>query len=138
MEIEFFNVEVDLPQFNHILVKEWFEEIIKHNKKKVGEINVIFCNDAYILKTNKQYLGHNYFTDIITFNYSSPSIISGDLFISLDTVKSNSHIFNTQHQNELFRVMVHGVLHLLGWDDKNDEEASEMRRLEDFWLKKFF
>ncbi len=138
MEIEFFNVEVDLPQFNHILVKEWFEEIIIHNKKKVGEINVIFCNDAYILKTNKQYLGHNYFTDIITFNYSSPSIISGDLFISLDTVKSNSYIFKTQFQNELYRVMVHGVLHLLGWDDKSEDEATEMRKIEDFWLKKFF
>ncbi|ASB49062.1 rRNA maturation RNase YbeY [Alkalitalea saponilacus] len=136
MDIHFFNEDVDLPQLNYNQISVWLKEVIESYLKSCGSISVIFCNDDYILNINKQFLDHDYYTDIITFNYSSPKVISGDLFISLDTVKSNSEIYHTEFLHELCRVIVHGILHLLGQDDKTDVQSNEMRKNEDFWLDK--
>ncbi|TCO10970.1 rRNA maturation RNase YbeY [Natronoflexus pectinivorans] len=136
MDIHFFNEDVDLPELNYNQITIWLKEVIESYLKSCGSISVIFCNDDYILNINKQFLDHDYYTDIITFNYSSPKVISGDLFISLDTVRSNSDIYHTEYFHELCRVIVHGVLHLLGQDDKTDEQSREMRKNEDLWLEK--
>jgi probable rRNA maturation factor len=135
--IEYFSEDTTLPQLNYPLVSKWLLEIIEAKLMGCGSLSVIFCSDKYLLKINQQYLNHDYHTDIITFNYSSKRIISGDLFISTDTVKSNAHFFNVGFSQELTRVIFHGVLHLLGWNDHLDSEKVEMRRLEDFWLQKF-
>lgn len=135
MAINFFNQDVDLPALDYQVVENWLRIVIASGEKLVGNISVVFCSDNYILQINKQFLNHDYFTDIITFNYSSKKVISGDLFISVDTVKSNSLIFNSSL--ELLRVIVHGILHLLGYDDKLESDKIVMRESEDFWLEKF-
>ena len=99
--------------------------------KKMGDITYIFCSDTEILRINQFYLKHDYYTDIITFDYSEDNILSGDLFISLDTVKTNSLKFKTGFDNELRRVMIHGILHLCGYKDKASEEKKIMRAKED-------
>jgi rRNA maturation RNase YbeY len=98
--------------------------------KRVGEIAYIFCSDEEILRINRQYLQHDYYTDIITFDYSEDDVISGDLFISLETVKSNSEQFKTEYSEELARVMIHGVLHLCGFKDKTPKDEKIMREKE--------
>lgn len=113
----------------------WLKRVAQEEKRSVGDINVIFCSDAYILELNNKYLNHNYFTDIITFDYCVGNMLSGDLFISVDTVKENSLFYNTSFEEELFRVIVHGVLHLIGYDDHTEEEKKIMRFKEDFYLQ---
>jgi len=100
----------------------------------IDTISVIFCSDDYLLSVNKEYLNHDYYTDIITFDYSVDTEISGDLFISIDRVKENSTEFNVPFLNELHRVLVHGVLHLCGYGDKSPVEETLMRSKEDFYL----
>lgn len=119
-------------------VASWVKRIAQRHNKIVGELSIIFVNDSFILSINKQYLNHNYFTDIITFDYSVKNFIEGDIFISIDTVKSNSEKFCTSFNNELLRVIAHGVLHLLGFKDKEMEEQEEMRRNEDLAIKLFY
>jgi probable rRNA maturation factor len=99
-------------------------------RKTIGEITYIFCDDDKILEVNRQYLNHDYYTDIITFDYSDGDKISGDIFISLDTVKSNSQMYTTDYQEELFRVIIHGVLHLCGLSDSSEDEKKKMRDAE--------
>lgn len=106
-------------------------------EKKTGDIAYIFCSDERILEINKQYLQHDYYTDIITFDYSEDNIISGDIFISIDTVKSNSLDFGSDFETELLRVIIHGILHLCGQDDKSPELRMEMTRKENEALAKF-
>ena len=100
----------------------------------VGGMALVFCSDLYILEINKQFLNHDYYTDIITFDYSESSILSGDLIVSLDTVRTNSLSFSTEFNQELFRVLIHGFLHLCGLGDKTDEEILLMRNRESFYL----
>lgn len=119
------------------LVSAWIESCIKGEKKRVGEIAIIFCSDDYVLETNRQYLQHDYFTDIITFDYSEGKVLSGDLIISIDTVKSNARELKQKFHTELLRVMIHGVLHLVGYGDKSEEESIVMREREDFWIARF-
>ena len=107
--------------------------IISENRKH-GEISIILCSDKYLLNINIEYLKHNYYTDIITFNYVEGNTISGDLFISIDRVKENSEQFNTSFTRELYRVIFHGLLHLAGYNDKTDEEKKIMRGKEDLYL----
>ena len=106
----------------------------------MGDLNYIFCNDDRILEVNKEFLGHDYYTDIITFDYSEPGRVSGDMFISLDTVLSNSSKFHTSYEKELMRVIIHGVLHLCGINDKGPGERAVMEAAEekalDMWYKK--
>lgn len=132
--IEYFSEEVSMPDFNQADVNDWIATIIENHKKELGEITVIFCSDDYILKVNREYLSHDYFTDIITFDYCEGSLVNGDLFISLDTVLDNSKDFETGYDNELMRVIIHGVLHLIGFNDKTDTEQEEMTRQENISL----
>lgn len=118
-------------------VRSWLSSVISSNGKELGEIGVIICSDEYLLSVNNQYLDHDYYTDIITFDYTDKDIIGGDLFISYDRVKENAKQEGVIIQQELNRVMVHGVLHLLGLRDKTKDEAKTMRAAEDAALKMF-
>ena len=103
--------------------------------KKLGDVNVIFCSDNYILDINLKYLQHDYYTDIITFDYCEGDRLSGDLFISIDSVRENSEFYKTEFADELNRVIVHGLLHLIGYDDHSEEDIATMRSKEDYYLK---
>lgn len=109
----------------------WIKDIASKHGKTIGEIAYVFCDDAKILEVNRLYLGHDYYTDIITFDYCEDDKLSGDIFISLDTVKSNSATYGTEYYDELTRVIIHGILHLCGYKDKSDDESRAMRALED-------
>ena len=113
-----------------LITKQWLKTVAGSEMKKLGDISIIFCSDNYILDTNIKYLQHDYFTDIITFDYCEGSTISGELIICPSVVNSNSKDFNTTFENELHRVIIHGVLHLLGYKDSTTEEQSEMRSQE--------
>lgn len=112
-------------------IKEWIKSQIILNGFKVGSVTYIFCNDTEILEINKQYLNHDYFTDIITFNYNENHLISGDIFISVDTVRSNAIEYGVSFNEELFRVIIHGVLHLIGFDDTTEQLQEIMTQKED-------
>ena len=116
------------------LNNKWLRLVAESEIRRVGQINIIFCSDNYILDVNQQYLQHDYFTDIITFDYCEGDRLSGDLFISVDTVRENSVEYGTEFDDELNRVIVHGVLHLIGYDDHNDSDIAEMRKKEDYYL----
>jgi len=121
---------LELPKIKQRETSIWIKEVAHLNNKNVDEIAYIFCSDEKILEINNQYLQHDYYTDIITFDYSEGDSISGDLFISLDTVKSNSEKFDTPYNEELYRVIIHGILHLCGYNDKTPEEEKHMREKE--------
>ena len=116
---------------------EWIKKITIEYGKKLSKINYIFCSDKRILEINMQYLLHDYYTDIITFDYSVANIISGDIFISIDTINSNAVKFNVSFEKEILRIIIHGLLHLCGQNDKTDDEAIEMTRKENNALSKF-
>ena len=133
-EILFYR-KADYPSFfSDKLICKWIEVIAGHYNKSVGAINFIFCDDDYILAVNRQYLKHDYYTDVITFDYCEGDVLSGDVFISLDTVKSNSEMFSTFFENEFCRVICHSVLHLIGFKDKTDVDSKEMRKNENICL----
>lgn len=112
----------------------WLKTVAESEVRRVGDINIIFCSDNYILDINQKYLQHDYFTDIITFDYCEGNKLSGDLFISIDTVKANAEEYGEGFERELNRVMVHGVLHLIGYDDHSDSDQAEMRSKENYYL----
>ena len=112
-------------------VQKWLSEVILRRGKSVGNINYLFCDDEYLLGVNRQYLDHDTYTDIITFDYVAGGLISGDILISYERVGENAAKFGVPFEQELHRVIVHGVLHLLGQGDKSDEESAQMRRLEE-------
>lgn len=103
--------------------------------RKIKDINIIFCSDNYILDVNMKYLQHDYFTDVITFDYCEKNLLSGDLFISVDSVRENSVFYNTEFEDELHRVIVHGLLHLIGYDDHTEEDIKVMREKENYYLE---
>ena len=115
-------------------IKNWLKEIVVSEKKKVGDINYIFCSKHYMKKINNNYLSKNYETDVISFDFTDDNKISGDIYISSETVKKNSIIFNVDFNNELKRVMVHGLLHLLNYNDKSKQELKIMREKENFYI----
>jgi len=115
----------------------WISRVMETEGAHLGNINYIFCEDEYLLKINQKHLNHNTFTDIITFDYSKGQVISGDIFISIDRVKENADIFNKTFQEELLRVMAHGILHLLGYNDKTNDEVLVMRNKEEEKIKLF-
>lgn len=121
--------------FSDKLICKWLSVIASHYNYSLGSINFIFCDDEYILSVNRQYLNHDYYTDVITFDYCEVNVLSGDVFISLDTVKSNAELFQTTFENELNRVICHAVLHLIGFKDKTDLDSKEMRCNEDICLE---
>lgn len=135
--IQFVTENVKFPLPNKNLTKKWIKLVIETYQKKVGDICIIFCDDEYLININRQYLNHDYYTDIITFDYVEGNKISGDLFISLDTVKSNSVKFSENFEMEAKRVIIHGILHLLGLKDKTESEELVMRSAENQALELF-
>ena len=115
-------------------MEKWIKKALKHFKYKKAELGVIFCDDNYLKKINVKYLNHDFFTDVISFDYSENKIIKGDVFVSVDRVKENASTFGVSFNDELFRVIIHGVLHLCGFNDKTVEEKKEMRKQENFFL----
>lgn len=130
MAILFDAEDVKLPSLKKRIVSKWIKDVAACYDKKVGEVSYLFCSDEKILEINNQYLQHDYFTDIITFDYTEENIINGDLFISLDTVRSNAEKFGTLYQDELYRVIIHGILHLCGINDKGPGEQEHMTECE--------
>ena len=133
--IRFFNKDIKF-QFKHKMVlKKWIKNVVEQYSCKVGDINIILCNDPYILEINNQFLSHNYYTDIITFDYSEENIINGELYISIDTVRENAIEYSQEFPDELNRVIIHGILHLCGLDDHCEEDIKEMREAENAALE---
>ncbi|WP_010662250.1 rRNA maturation RNase YbeY [Marinilabilia salmonicolor] len=127
-----YDIEYHLP--NTGIIIEWISEVIENNGFRVGDINYLFCSDGYILESNKKFLSHNYLTDIITFDYSTKRKISGDVLISIPTVSVNAERFGVTFHNEVLRVIIHGVLHLIGYNDHSVEEKEAMRNAENLAL----
>jgi len=134
MSIKFYTEAIKFTLADKKKVKHWITETIKAEKKIPGKINYIFCSDDYLLALNRNYLKHDTYTDIITFDYVTAQNISGDIFISIDRIKENASKFNTNFIEELQRVIIHGILHLLGYKDKTPKEKNTMRWKEDFYI----
>lgn len=131
-----FEEDVQPVKYNFTKLRKWIKSVAADYDKQVGNVCYLFCNDERILEVNRQYLQHDYYTDIITFDYCEDNIISGDMFISLDTVRSNAEQYGEDFQQEFLRVVIHGILHLCGQDDKTDETQEEMTRKENLALAK--
>lgn len=131
------NDSVIIDELNECLLTEWLSDVVRSEGSVLGEITIVFMNDNELLEYNKEYLKHNYYTDIITFDYTEPGVVSGDLLISIDRVRDNASSLSQSFINELHRVCVHGVLHLLGYKDKTPEDQKDMRAKEDFYLNKY-
>jgi probable rRNA maturation factor len=133
--IGFFEEDISYKLKNKRLVKQWITNIIHAEGFRLKELTYIFCSDNYLLKINREYLDHDYFTDIITFdNSDAEKIIVGDIFISIDRIRENAAVFNVTETNELHRVIIHGVLHLLGYMDKSAADKKKMTQKEDYYL----
>lgn len=132
--IHFHQEGTDFTLPNETLTKNWIAKTISQEGKSCGELNFIFCSDEYLLGINQEHLKHDTYTDIITFNYVEEDSISGDIFISVERVAENAKKFDVPFLQELHRVIIHGVLHLIGYDDKSAVDAQEIRLKEDFYL----
>jgi probable rRNA maturation factor len=128
--IYYHNEDVKLDIKNKLKTRQWINSVVTSEGKKLGDINYIFCSDHYILKVNQEALDHDYYTDIITFDYCEGAVVSGDLFISIDRVKDNATQLKESFNRELSRVMIHGILHLCGYGDKSKTEEKLMREKE--------
>ena len=133
--VRFFTEDIKFDFKYKMLTRKWLKDVAGSEMKQLGDVNVIFCSDNYILDVNMKYLQHDYFTDIITFDYCEGKVLSGDLFISIDSVRANAVFYSTEFADELNRVIVHGLLHLIGYDDHTEEEVKVMRSKEDYYLK---
>lgn len=133
--IRYFCEDIRFTYKNKLANNRWLKMVAGSEIRKIGDINVIFCSDNYILDVNMKYLQHDYFTDIITFDYCEGKVLSGDLFISVESVRENSIEFGTDFEEELHRVIVHGVLHLIGYDDHTEEDKKVMRQKENYYLQ---
>ena len=132
------NLGVQIPGFvSKKELKRFVKELVAHEGKQLKELSLVFTDDEYLLEVNKQYLNHDYFTDVITFDYSDFPNVSGDVMISLDRVKDNAQSMNLDFKTELYRVVFHGALHLCGYKDKKKEDAAIMRSKEDFYIQMF-
>ena len=134
--VSYFLEDIDFKFFGKRLNNAWLKAVATEESKKLGRINIIFCSDNYLLDVNMKFLQHDYYTDIITFDYCEKDILSGDLFISIDSVRANGDFFGTTFENELNRVIVHGILHLIGYDDHTEEDQKTMRSKENYYLEK--
>lgn len=129
--ITYNSLSLPLPAFDQAATTAWVRRVAQKHGKVVGEINYIFCDDEEILDINRRYLQHDYYTDIITFDYTRGNILSGDLYLSLDTIRTNAEQFEKDPEEEFFRVLIHGVLHLVGINDKGPGEREIMEAAED-------
>ncbi len=132
--VSYFFENTDFKLKGKTRIKQWLKLVAESEIFTLGNVSVIFCSDNYILDINQRYLQHDYFTDIITFDYTEGTKISGDLFISVDSVRENSIEYGTEFEDELHRVIVHGILHLIGYDDHSEEDIKVMRAKEDYYL----
>ena len=139
MGISFHNEQILFDLQEKSRHKKWIDACIDHHGKTTGEITCIFTSNAYLLRMNKEYLKHNYFTDVITFDYTEGEVISGDIFISIEQVEENASVYGVKREDELRRIMIHGVLHLVGFSDKLAGEQEVMKEMENealhLWLK---
>jgi rRNA maturation RNase YbeY len=130
IEIQF----LDVPELNLDYVQKWYEQVLIEEDKSLGNLTIVLGNDDWLLEQNKAFLKHDFYTDIITFDYCEMGFISGDLLISIDRVEDNANQYNVSRETELNRVLVHGLLHLCGYGDKSDKEIEIMRKKEDYYL----
>ncbi len=135
-DINIYFEETDVFDFQWNNLKSHIRELIEEEQKICGEISIILCSDEYLLKMNREYLNHDYYTDIVTFNYVEKNIISGDLFISIERVRENAAIYSAGFDEELYRIVSHGILHLSGYNDITEEEKALIRKKENYYLKK--
>lgn len=133
--IRYFQEDIRFELKQKMLNNRWLKMVAGSEMRRLGAINIIFCSDNYILDVNMKYLQHDYFTDIITFDYCEKDVLSGDLFISIDSVRENAQYYGTEFADELNRVMVHGLLHLIGYDDHSEADIAEMRQKENYYLE---
>lgn len=136
MSLQFFNEDVNFPVLNFDVVRKVLKQAVRTNKSKLGDINYIFCSDEYLLQLNKKFLDHDFFTDVITFDYSENFLVSGDIYISTDRVRQNSGTYGQLYETELLRVISHGLLHLLKFNDKEESEIEIMRLKESELIEK--
>ena len=134
--IRFFNKDIKFTLTDKLLLKKWIKEVVSSYGNRVGDINIILCDEPSIIEINNQFLGHDYYTDIITFDYTEEKVINGELYISIDTVRANAQEYGQSFPDELHRVIIHGILHLCGLDDHCDEDIKEMREAENLSLEK--
>ena len=132
--VSYFQEDIRFELKGKALNNRWLKMVAESEVKKLGPLSIIFCSDNYILDINIKYLQHDYFTDIITFDYCEGDVVSGDLFISIDSVRENALHYGVRFEDELDRVMVHGLLHLIGYDDHTAEETALMRQKEDYYI----
>ena len=132
--ISYYTEDIKFVLKGKLLNNRWLKMVVESEIKKLGDLSIIFCSDNYILDVNMRYLQHDYFTDIITFDYCEGNTVSGDLFISIDSVRENALFYGATFEDELDRVMVHGVLHLLGYDDHTPEDTAVMREKENYYV----
>lgn len=136
MAVKFYNEDSGYTLRNKRKLAAWARNTAQEEGFTVGDVSVIICPDEYLLRINNEYLSHNYYTDVITFDYGESGVVAGDIFISADTVADNADAFKTDVAQEMHRVIIHGMLHLCGYKDKNDEEAAVMREKENYYLGK--
>ena len=134
--IRFTTDSIELPALDERKIGRWIRAVAAEYGFTVGNINYIFCSDERELEVNREFLGHDYYTDVITFDYTTASTLNGDIFISLDTVRSNAEMVGTSFEHELHRILIHGVLHLTGQGDKTPETKAEMTEKEERALLK--
>ena len=132
--IRYFKEDTKFDFKSRALNNKWLKMVAESEIRRIGDINIIFCSDNYILDVNMKYLQHDYCTDIITFDYCEKNRLNGDLFISVDSVRENALFYGTEFSDELNRVIVHGILHLVGYDDHTEEDIAVMRSKEDYYL----
>ncbi|MFK7808234.1 MAG: rRNA maturation RNase YbeY [Saprospiraceae bacterium] len=135
--IRFFNDDVNYRILNRRKIRSWLLSVAEEEGYTIASINIILCSDNQLLSVNKEHLKHDFYTDIITFDYSQENILEGELYVSIDRVKSNAKSQQVNTSTELHRVFVHGLLHMCGFSDKTAEEKTEMRQLENHYLKQF-
>ena len=135
--IRFTTDDTEMPALDERKIGKWIRSVAAEYGFSVGNINYIFCSDERELEVNRQFLGHDYYTDVITFDYSTPTTLNGDIFISLDTVRSNAEMVSTTFDHELLRILIHGVLHLTGQGDKAPETKAQMTQKEESALAKW-
>jgi len=136
-EIYFFSENIKFTLKHKGSIKKWIVESISYENRNAGSINFIFCNDKYLIKINKTYLNKDTLTDVIAFNYCKKKIISGDIYISYERIKENAKKFNLPVENEILRIIIHGILHLVGYKDKTDKDKLIIRGKEDFFINEF-
>lgn len=134
MAITFTTIDVSPFLRNSTVLKQWIDATLLREKRITGDISIAFCSDSYMKEQNALYLSHKYATDILTFSYNEERIVAGDLLISIDTVKKNAKIYKTRYLPEVYRVIIHGVLHLVGYDDTTKKLKAQMTEMEDYYL----